>query len=44
VKKNIGTTCSYNVEPVTKDLDMSWTPVEDSVLDGAKSAIDAGWR
>ncbi len=44
VKKNIGTTCSYDVEPATKDLEISWTPVEESIVDGAKAAIDAGWR
>jgi len=44
VKKNIGTTCSYDVRPAIDDLEMNWTPVEDSVVDGVKSAIEAGWR
>ena len=44
VKKNIGTTCSYDVRPAVDDLGMEWLPVEDSVVDGVKSAIEAGWR
>ena len=44
VKKNIGTTCSYDVRPAADDLDMEWLPIEDSVIDGVKSAIDGGWR
>ena len=44
VKKNIGTTCSYDVRPATDDLDMEWLPIEDSVIDGVKSAIEGGWR
>ena len=44
VKKNIGTTCSYDVRPAVDDLGMEWVPVEDSVVDGVKSAIEAGWR
>ncbi len=44
VKKNIGTTCSYDVSPAVDDLGMEWLPVEDSVVDGVKSAIEAGWR
>ena len=44
VKVNIGTTCSYDVTPAVNELGMSWTPVEDTVIDGAKSAIEVGWR
>jgi dihydroflavonol-4-reductase len=44
VKKNIGTTCSYDVRPARDDLGMEWLPVESSIVDGANSAIDAGWR
>ncbi len=44
VKTNIGTTCSYDVSPAVNELGMTWTPIEDSVVDGAKSAIEAGWR
>ena len=44
VKKNIGTTCSYDVRPAADDLDMEWLPIEDSVIDGVKSAIEGGWR
>lgn len=44
VKVNIGTTCSYDVTPAVNELGMSWTPIEDSVIDGAMSAIEAGWR
>ena len=44
VKKNIGTTCSYDVRPAVDDLGMEWIPVEDSIIDGVRSAIEAGWR
>ena len=44
VKKNIGTTCSYDVQPAMDDLGMEWLPVESSIVDGVNSAIDAGWR
>ena len=44
VKKNIGTTCSYDVSPAVDTLGMEWLPVQDSVVDGVKSAIEAGWR
>ena len=44
VKKNIGTTCSYDVRPAVDDLGMVWMSVEDSIVDGVNSAIEAGWR
>ena len=44
VKKNIGMTCSYDVQPAIDELGMDWLPIESSVVDGANSAIEAGWR
>ena len=34
----------YDASPAVTELGMNWTPIEDSVVDGAKSAIEAGWR
>ena len=44
VKHNIGTSCEYDSSPANQDLGMEWIPVEDSIVDGARSAIEAGWR
>ena len=44
VKRNIGTSCEYDSSPANEELGMKWTPVESSIVDGARSAIEAGWR
>jgi dihydroflavonol-4-reductase len=44
VKHNIGTSCEYDSSPANQELRMEWIPVEDSIVDGARSAIEAGWR
>ncbi|MDE0707714.1 MAG: NAD-dependent epimerase/dehydratase family protein [Candidatus Poseidoniales archaeon] len=44
VKHNIGTSCEYDSSPANQDLGMEWIPIEDSIVDGARSAIEAGWR
>jgi hypothetical protein len=44
VKHNIGTTCDYDSNPATQELGMEWLPIQRSVVDGANSAIKAGWR
>ena len=44
VKSNIGTTCNYDSSPAAQELGMEWMSVEASVVDGANSAIEAGWR
>ncbi len=44
VKKSIGTSCEYDSSPASNDLGIEWIPVQDSMLDGARSAIEAGWR
>jgi len=32
------------VQPAIDELGMDWLPIESSVVDGANSAIEAGWR
>lgn len=44
VKRNIGTSCEYDSSPANEELGLEWTPVESSIVDGARSAIEAGWR
>ena len=44
VKHNIGTSCEYDSSPATEELGIEWIPVESSIVDGARSAIEAGWR
>ncbi len=44
VKRNVGTSCEYDSSPANKELGVEWTPVESSIVDGARSAIEAGWR
>ncbi len=44
VKHNIGTSCEYDSSPANQELGIEWIPVEDSIVDGARSAIEAGWR
>lgn len=44
VRRSIGTSCEYDSSPATESLGIAWTPLEDSVVDGARSAIEAGWR
>lgn len=44
VKKNIGTVCHYDVGDVSQALDFTFRPVEESILEGALSVIEHGWR
>jgi len=44
VKHNIGTTCDYDSSPASQELGIDWLPIESTVIDGANSAIEAGWR
>ena len=44
VKTSIGTSCEYDSSPAVNELGMDWVPIEDTLVEGAQSAIDAGWR
>lgn len=44
VRRSVGTSCEYDSSPAATELGMSWIPLEDSVIDGARSAVEAGWR
>ncbi|MDP6906914.1 MAG: NAD-dependent epimerase/dehydratase family protein [Candidatus Thalassarchaeaceae archaeon] len=44
VKTNIGTTCEYDSSPAVDQLGMNWMSLEDTIVDGVNSVVDAGWR